>query len=93
MKTDFVLATEHTENSENSIIFSHELTRINTDSSIVSNRGLHGFLSGLEIRELDRKRINKGVDGLSISQYILLCDQFVCLHFHEFPFLGMFNAI
>ncbi len=61
--------------------------------SRISGKRIEDRIRELGILELDRKRIKKGVDGLSISQYIVLSDQFACLHFHEFPFLGMFNAI
>ena len=47
-----------------------------------------GVLEGLDI-----KKIKKGVDGLSISRYIVLSDRSAYLHFHEFLFLGLFNAI
>ena len=46
-----------------------------------------GVLEGLDI-----KRINKGVDGLSISLY-MVSDRSAYMHFHEFLFLGLFNAI
>ena len=56
--------------------------------------GITNIFAGSGVLEgFDIKKIRKGLDGLSISQYVLLCDQFACLHFHEFPFLGMFNAI
>jgi hypothetical protein len=47
-----------------------------------------GVLEGLDV-----KKIKKGVDGLSISQYMVLFYRSACLHFHEFLFLGLFNAI
>ena len=42
-KNELFLATEGTEDSENSIIFSHELTRIHTNSSIIISHGFHGL--------------------------------------------------
>jgi len=47
-----------------------------------------GVLEGLDI-----KRIKKGVDGLSIPKYMVLIDRSAYMHFHEFLFLGLFDAI
>ncbi len=63
--TDFVLATEHTEDSENSIIFSHGLARILE------------WISGLEIRDwllrFTRKEISN-LDAISLSNCPKLSD-------------------
>jgi len=56
--------------------------------------GITNIFAGSGVLEgFDIKKIRKGLDGLSISEYIAFSDISVCLHFHEFPFLGMFNAI
>ena len=50
--------------------------------------GGSGVLEGFGV-----KKIKKGVDGLSISRYMVLPDRVAFMHFHEFLFLGLFNAI
>jgi len=58
-KKALFLATENAEiflDRIDTVFFRHGFTRIHTDSSIVNKRGylwhkLHGFLSGLEIRD------------------------------------------